>query len=502
MIAICRMGINGNDTKLKKQQKCYSNLSDLFCYVMNLVCFVRLKLNCEIFSVPFFGFISMDLYKGAKESETIIKENTFTFDSILYIIRNTNINDESSVEETFQKVDKFFQQNSLNYTELSEEFIETVSNMINVKNDISVIRFGIVIFSLILCRNNLETDYAFLERILPTLVPLLSISDDVVIIQILRIFNKLSTPSIECLRKVMEYITFQDLENIVKNSTNGEVVRSAINIYSTICSMLGDDNSSECLISAFSCLEYSIHVILPEPDCVEIEEIDVPILVDIINFLVSVGKNQVWDTLFKNSSFVSYSTNSFLTIKKTSVRIAALKLISRVMNNPLITLDDSVYEYVFTMMHHQNNSISMQALRCVLDMNPVDLSRKLTRTDLLEHFGIVLNTGSMKAKERLLTFLLKHPSIDWLRLYSDELLINFYDLLTNTDNTKIMRSILMMILKFISDFEKVDSDKAKEIKNMLLDAGAVDFLNELINEKCVDIKELTFLYNILEEDET
>ena len=436
---------------------------------------------------------------GVKESCENVDFSS-NYESILELIKGTNIEDEESVTNTFQKMTFFFEQNSLNYTELSEEYIETVLSFIQHPDNADVVRFGIICFYIMTKNRNLETDFAFLERVLPSIIKTLEIGDDIITSHALLILTKLISPSIDCANLVLEAISMETIDEIIKTSSNLFLIGSAMNFYSMIFKVYGND-TPQCNVlmpSAFSCIEYAIHNILPTPDSIEVKEEELPVLIDALNFLLNVGTNVVWDTCFKESSLLPYCNDSFLRIKKTRVRLIGLKLINRIGNNTLIDLSNINYPRVYELLHHSNNSIAQAALNCIIKIHPADLERLIEKTDLIGHLCDLIINGSLQMKEICIKFLLSRKEIDWVQIYSDELVISLFDMFSNIDNDKIKNYVAQCLIKIIRAFSVVDEEKTEQIKDLLREENAEDIITEYIQDSLIDSAEINQLYSLIE----
>ena len=444
-----------------------------------------------------------NVLNGVKESCENV-EISCSYESILEMIKGTNLSDEESVQNTFQKMNFFFSQNSLNDTELSEEYINTVLSLMQPSNGLDVARYGTICFYIMIHYPNLVTDFPFLERVLPSLTAVLEISDDVITSHVFLILTKLALPSVECVNAVMETVSYEIIDRIIKTSSNLFLIGSAMKLYSMIFKVYGNDNP-QCnvlLPSAFSCIEYAIHNILPTPESTEVSDEEMPILIDALSFLLDAGSNEVWDYCFKESSLLPYCNEAFLRIRKTTLRLLALKLIRRIGKNTLIERSKINYPRVYELMHHPVSSISQAALNCIIHIHPADLQKLIEETDLIQHITDLIVNGSLQVKKTCINFLLRRENISWVNIYSDELVVSLWELFSNTDNESekdLKNSIAKCLIKIISSFSAVDEEKTEQIKDMLREANAEDIISEYIQEYFIDSVEINQLYSLIED---
>ena len=440
------------------------------------------------------------LARGAKELDEE-PDVSSTFQSILEVIKQTNVESEESVQETYQRLERFFSVNSLNDTDIDDQFIELSKQLLNTSNSIEIVRFGITCFSIMVVQRKLETDLSFLENMIESLSPLAAIDDEIIISRLFLVYSKLALPSIECANLILSTINFEQVEGLIKTTTDVNMIHSVLEFYSSILNVLGNKMPIQLLLTAFSCIEFHVKRILPTDETVEVEPAALNVLIDIVKFLAQAGSNEVWDTCFKQSGLLPYCNKCLLYIKKTSLRVQVLRLMKRVCNNPLINSSDINYERIFELMHHPTSAISQEAVNCVFSVNHVDLNRLIESSDLIAHVIELIKTQSMKVKEKCILFLCAHSSsIKWNDIANPDFIEKLYELFAETQGN-IQDKIAFMLINMINAAEKADPEKHQAIKDMLIELGAIDTLTETCLENSSASHRVQELLEILDPPE-
>ena len=459
----------------------------------------------------------METLQNAKESINFPNIST-NDESLLVQISEINLEDDDTVSELLNKINYYFQSNPFDKSPLFSNYLEVILPFLNPSNHILQVKFGIFCLSNLCCHPNFmvidhdlddetmaqvaEQQESFFTTIMPLIEPLFSLADDSIIIHSLYLCTQFASHSRQWADSILTVVNLQAIDSLIKTSSNIDIIEASIRFFSKICAIYKNKTSQEVISSAFSCVDYAIHNILSSPDDIDVSEEDLPILLSSINFLVSIGENTVWDTIFKNSDLLPYCNSSFLNIKKTSIKIAALRLIRRIGQNTLIDPSNINYPRVFELLHHSIVAVSQAALSCILNINPVDLSRMLANTDLLEHFSQLLINGTLKAKETLIKFFVdRAPNVDLLKLYNDELFMSLFELFTNTEDEKLKGLIAKLLIKFLRQMLSVDEDKTEEMKDMLRSADAQEIISEYLQESLSQNIEVHQLFALIDNGE-
>ena len=137
------------------------------------------------------GFIERQNILIQKEADA--DESTYSFLSILQKIKEINIDDEQSRNETLANWKDFFKQNNIDQSEIADEYIEFFNCVILSESiTLPTLQYMTALFCILIQSISQSIEVSFITNITPLILRLLSIDDNVILQYTMIILEKLA----------------------------------------------------------------------------------------------------------------------------------------------------------------------------------------------------------------------------------------------------------------------------------------------------------------------